>query len=83
MESLIADFISVLCPNYEKFCFELLAKKSSSIGDISKVLSIFTKFPVAFFSGGGDKAVFCISRDHMINESRDWVSELTNWSKCC
>ena len=35
------------------------------------VFSIFTKFPVAIISGGGDKTFTCISRDHMINESLD------------
>ena len=29
-------------------------------------------------SEGGDKAFFCISRNHMINESRDSVSDITS-----
>ena len=40
-------------------------------GDISEVFSKFAKFPVAIVSGGRDKVFFCISRDHIINESHD------------
>ena len=67
---------SVFCQNYQKFCFKELAKNSSLIGDISELFSKFTTFPGAIFSGGRDKACFCISRDHMINESRDSVCEI-------
>ena len=34
------------------------------------------KFPVAIAIGGGSKASFSISRDHMTNESRDLVGEI-------
>ena len=40
------------------------------------VFSKFTKFPVAIVGGGGDNAFSYISRDHMINESRDSVGEI-------
>ena len=59
-----------------KFSFELLARNSSLIGNISEVFSKFTKFPVATVSGSESKAYFCISRGHMINESRDSVGEI-------
>ena len=49
---------------------------SSLIGDISEVFSKFTNFPVAIVSGGGSKVSFCISRDHMTNESHDSVGEI-------
>ena len=39
-----------------------------------RVFSKFTKFPVAIVSGGRDKAFFCISQDHMINDSVGEVS---------
>ena len=58
---------------FQMFCFELLAGHSSLI-DISGVFFKFTKFPVVIASGGKDKDIFCMSRDHMINESRDPVA---------
>ena len=45
-------FFSIFYQNYQKFCFEQLARNSPLIGDISEVFSKFTK--------GGDKAIFCI-----------------------
>ena len=46
------------------------------IGDISEVFCKFTKFRGAIVIGGESKASFCISLDHMINESRDWMGEI-------
>ena len=60
----------------EKFCFEYLARNLCLTGDISEVFSKFTKFPMAIVSGGGSKASFCISHDHMINESCDSVDKI-------
>ena len=74
MESLIADFLKSLS-KLSKVLFQL-ARNSSLIGDISEVFSKFTKFLVTIVSGGGDKAIFCISRDHMINELSDSVVEV-------
>ena len=59
-----------------KFCFEQKARNSSLIGDIAEVFSKFTKFPVVIASGCASKASFCISRDHMINDSRDSMGEI-------
>ena len=39
--------------------------------DILELFFKFTKFPVAIVSRSGSKASFCISNDHMTNESRD------------
>ena len=37
---------------------------------------------MAIFSGGADAAFFCISRDHMINESHDSEGEIPSpWTK--
>ena len=47
MESLDADLFSVFCQNFQKFCFEQLARNSSLIQDISEVFPKFTKFPGA------------------------------------
>ena len=56
VERLNADSFSIFCQNYQKICFEKLARNSSLIGDTSEVFSKFTKFPVAIVSG--DKAFF-------------------------
>ena len=75
MESLNPDFFQFS----EKIIKSLvlrLTRNSSLIGDISEVFSKFTKFPVAVVSRDGDKAFFCISRDCMINESRDSFAEI-------
>ena len=66
-------------PKSLNFLFEQLLPNSSLIGDISEVFSKFTKFPVAFFSGGGSKASFCISRSHMIDESRESLGEISSF----
>ena len=78
MESLNADFVQ-FSVKIIKFCLEYIARNSSLIGDISEVFSKFTKFPVAFFSGGGSKASFCISRSHMIDESRESLGEISSF----
>ena len=44
-----------------KFSFELLARNSSLIGNISEVFSKFTKFPVDIVSEGGDNTFFAYS----------------------
>ena len=72
MESLIAAFFAKII----KFCFESLVRNLPLIGDISEACYKFTKFPVVIVSGGGDKALFCISRDHMISGSHDSVCEI-------
>ena len=89
------DFFLIFCQNYHKFCFEQLTRDSSLIGDILEVFSKFTKFLVVIVSGGGDKAFFCISPDHMINESHELqigaalcyklgqLCFITNQGKCC
>ena len=54
----------------------VLSSNLPLIRDISQVFSKFSKFPVAIVNGSGSKASFCISPDHMINESRDLVGEI-------
>ena len=49
---------------------------SSLIGDIAEVFTNSTKFPVAIVCGSESKVSFCISRDHMMNESRDSMGEI-------
>ena len=71
MESLNADFFSIFCQNYQKFCFEQLAGNSSLIEDILEIFSKFNKFSMAIVSGGGDKAFFA---DHVITSSMSHVT---------
>ena len=78
MESLNAGFFNFV-PKLLKLFFEPLARNSSLIGDILEVFSKFTKFTLAIFSGGGRKASFYISRDHMINESHDSPGDIPSF----
>ena len=59
---------------------------SSLIGDISEFYCKFTKFPVVILRGSVDKTFFSISRDHIISESYNSVSQfgasvVTNYYK--
>ena len=72
MENFNSRIFSIFCQHSQKFCF---ATNSSLIGEISQVLSKFTKFPVLIVSGGKYEA-FCISRDHRVGESRDLIWEI-------
>ena len=76
MESLNADFFQFSAKIIKSLVSSKLARNLSLIGDISEVFPKFTKFPVTIVSGGGSKACFWKSRDHMINESRDSVGEI-------
>ena len=72
MENFNSRIFSIFCQHSQKFCF---ATNSSLIGEISQVLSKFTKFPVLIVSGGKYEA-FCVSRDHRVGESRDLIWEI-------
>ena len=76
MDSLNADFFQFSSKIIKSFALSNLARNLSLIGDISEVFPKFTKFSVTIVSGGGSKACFWKSRDHMINESGDSVGEI-------
>ena len=76
MESLNADFFQFSSKIIKSFALSNLARNLSLIGDISEVFPKFTKFSVTIVSGGGSKACFWKSRDHMISESGDSVGEI-------